>query len=419
MKSDLSRLMRERDLDALMISCPDGLSSVNTAFLYFTGPAHVTHGHIIVARRPGASSLEITLAHAPMERDEAARAAARAGLRLHSLGNYDMREIYRAVNGDRLAGQVELTRRLFNDLGVQGRVGFYGVDERGSSYIFLDALIDANFVEVVLEYGDDILSEARKTKDAEEAAQIRAACRLTEQVIGATRDFLRHHRVSGETLIKPDGNPLTVGDVKSFIRREEAALGLDDPGCIFAIGRDAGVPHSAGTASDTIQLGRTIVFDIFPRLPGGYYADITRTWCLGYATDEVLQAYALVKEAHDRAEAMLDTVRPSWEYNEMACDLFEAHGHPTPRQNPGLTEGYVHSLGHGFGLAVHEAPSMRLKALTGNDDPLPAGSIITNEPGLYYPDRGWGVRLEDDYWLNPDGPVERLTEFDRELVVAM
>lgn len=415
MKSDLSNLMRERDLDALMISCPDGLSSVNTAFRYFTGPAHVTNGHIVVARRPDDADLQITLVHTPMEREEAAR----TGLRLHSLGNYDLREIYQTVNGDRLAGQVELTRRLFNDLGVQGRVGFYGVDERGASYAFLDALIDANFVEVVLEYGDDILSEARKTKDADEAAQIRAACRLTGQVIGATREFLRGHRVSNETLLKPDGNPLTVGDVKAFIRREEAALGLDDPGCIFAIGRDAGVPHSAGAASDAIQLGRTIVFDIFPRLPGGYYADITRTWCLGYATDEVLQAYALVKEAHDRAEAMLDSTRPSWEYNERVCDLFEAHGHATPRQSPGLTEGYVHSLGHGFGLAVHEAPAMRLRALTGNDDPLPPGSVITNEPGLYYPDKGWGMRLEDDYWLNPNGTVERLTEFDQELVVPM
>lgn len=415
MKSDLSSLMRERNLDALMISCPDGLSSVNTSFLYFTSPAYVTNGHIVVARRPNHAELEITLIHTPMEREEAAR----TGLRLHSLGNYDLRDIYQTVKGDRLAGQVELIRRLFSDLGIQGRVGFYGVEERGASFVFLKALIDANFVEVVLEYDNDILSEARKTKDAGEVAQIRTACRLTEQVIGATRDFLRNHRVTGETLMKADGNPLTVGDVKAFIRREEAALGLDDPGCIFAIGRDAGFPHSAGTASDVIQLGRTIVFDIFPRLPGGYYADITRTWCLGYATDEVLQAYALVKEVHDRAEAMLDSTRPSWAYNEMACDLFEAHGHPTPRQNPGLTEGYVHSLGHGFGLAVHEAPTMRLRVLTGNDAPLPPGSVITNEPGLYYPDKGWGMRLEDDYWLNPNGTVERLTEFDRELVVPM
>ena len=433
MKTDLSRLMAERNMDALMISSPDGLSSVNTAFTYFTGPVHVTNGHIVVTRRQGdkvtdqpltlspahpvnlSSDLQITLIHTPMERDEAAK----TGLNLLSLGNYDMREIYRAAGGDRLAGQVEFTRRLFADLGVSGRVGFYGVDERGSAFLFLNALADAEFIEVVVEADNDILSEARATKDAAEVAQIRQACRLTEQVIGATRDFLRGHRVSRETLIKPDGSPLTVGDVKSFIRREEAGLGLDDPGCIFSIGRDAGVPHSAGTLTDPIRLGQTIVFDIFPRLPGGYYADITRTWCLGHATDEVLQAYELVKQVHDRTEAMFDLARPSWEYNEMACDVFEARGHKTPRQTPGVTEGYVHSLGHGFGLAVHEAPSMRLKALAGGDAPLPAGAIITNEPGLYYPDRGWGVRLEDDYWLNPNGAAERLTEFDRDLVVPM
>ncbi|MCS7060833.1 MAG: Xaa-Pro peptidase family protein [Anaerolineae bacterium] len=415
MKSDLPELMRRRNLDALMISCPDGLAPVNTAFRYFIGSAHVTHGHILIIRRGHEADLDCVLAHTAMERDEAAR----SGLRLHNLSQYDMREIYRSVDGDRLEAQVELIRRLFGDLGVRGRVGFYGLDERGAAYLLLDALAKAGFVEVVVEYENDILSEARSTKDAAEVAHIRQACQLTEQVIGATREFLRSHRIRGETLIRPNGEPLTVGDVKAFIRREEASLGLEDAGCIFAIGRDAGVPHSVGTASDVIQLGRTIVFDIFPRLPSGYHADITRTWCLGYAPDEVWQAYSLVQEVHDHVEGMLDSRRPSWEYNELACDLFEARGHPTPRLTPGTTEGYVHSLGHGFGLAVHEAPSMRLKALTGHDAPLPAGSVITNEPGLYYPDKGWGVRLEDDYWLNSDGSVERLTTFDRALVIPL
>ncbi len=428
MKQDLPNLMLERGLDALVISCPDGLNAVNTAFAYFVGPVHVTNGHVVVkvkaegGRRKdetGAASTSIpqlsaVLVHAPMERDEAAK----TGLSLHSLGHYDMRDIYAAVGGDRLAAQVEFTRRLLSDLDVSGRVGFYGVDQRGASFAFLNALADAEFVEVVTEYENDVISTARQTKDAGEVAHIRQACRLTEQVIGATRDFLSGHRTSGESLIKTDGEPLTVGDVKAFIRLEEAKLGLDDPGCIFSVGRDAGVPHSAGTLTDIIRLGQTIIFDIFPRLPGGYYADITRTWCLGYAPDEVLQAYELVMQVHDRAEAMFDTRRPGWEYQEMACDLFEARGHKTARQSPGISEGYVHSLGHGFGLAVHEAPSMRLKGLS-SEDPLPAGTIITNEPGLYYPDQGWGVRVEDDYWLNPEGGTERLTDFDRDLVIPL
>ncbi len=413
MKSDLPGLMQARGLDALVILGPDGLGAANTAFTYFTGAAHVTNGTIVV-KRGGDSRSESYLVHSPMERDEAAR----TGMQLVSASNYKMPEIIQQCNGDRLAARVEFMRRLFADLGVAGRVGFYGADSVGSSFSFLSALSRAEFVDVAAEYENDAISQARKTKDADEVAQIRRACRLTEGVIGETRDFLRRHRVSGDTLVRQDGAPLTVGDVKAFIRREEAAAGLDDPGCIFAIGRDAGVPHSAGTPGDPIRLGQTIVFDIFPRIAGGYHADITRTWCLGYASDEVRRAYEQVMQVHDSIAAVFDTQRMTYEYQDMACDIFEGYGHATIRQDLGAASGFVHSLGHGFGLDIHEPPGMGLRGMR-VDEPLQPGVIITNEPGLYYPERGYGIRVEDDYWCNPQGQFECLTSFDRGLVVPM
>jgi len=411
MKSDLPRLMQERDLDALVVIGPDGLGAANTAFTYFTGGAHVTNGTIVVKRDGSAY-----LVYAPMERDEAAK----TGLGLISASNYKMPEIIQQFKGDRLAARVEYTRRLFNDLGVSGRVGFYGADSVGSTFSFLAALsrADAMRVEVVTEYENDVISQARKTKDAQEVAQIRQACKLTEGVIGETQDYLRRYRVADDTLLKQDGAPLTIADVKSFIRREEAAAGLDDAGCIFAIGRDAGVPHSSGTPTDPIRLGQTIVFDIFPRLIGGYYADITRAWCLGHASDEVLAAYELVMKVHDDVAVAFDTQRFTYEFQDMACDIFEAHGHRTIRQDLSVTNGYVHSLGHGFGLDIHEAPGMGMKGMRADDRLLP-GTVITNEPGLYYPDKGWGIRVEDDYWCDPAGQFECLTCFDRSLIVPM
>ncbi|MCL4506177.1 MAG: Xaa-Pro peptidase family protein [Chloroflexi bacterium] len=413
MKSDLPRLMQERGLDALAVIGPDGLGAANTAFTYFTGATHVTNGTIIV-KRAGDNGSQSYLVHSPMERDEAAM----TGLQLVSASDYKMPQIIQQCNGDRLAARVEFMRRLFGDLGVGGRVGFYGADSVGATFSFLSALSRAEFVDVATEYENDVISQARKTKDGDEVAQIRQACRLTESVIGETRDFLRRQRVSGDVLIKQDGAPLTIGDVKAFIRREEAAAGLDDPGCIFAIGRDAGVPHSSGTPSDTIRLGQTIVFDIFPRIPGGYYADITRTWCLGYASDEVQRAYALVMKVHDDIAAAFNTQRNTYEFQDMACDIFESHGHATIRQDLSVTSGFVHSLGHGFGLDIHEPPGMGLRGVRA-DEQMQRGSIITNEPGLYYPDKGYGIRVEDDYWCNPQGEFECLTSFDRSLVVPM
>jgi Xaa-Pro aminopeptidase len=65
----------------------------------------------------------------------------------------------------------------------------------------------------------------------------------------------------------------------------------------------------------------------------------------------------------------------------------------------GLADAFGHSLGHGLGLEVHEAPRLAPTV----DAPLPAGAVVTIEPGVYFP--GWGgIRLEDDVWLGPDGP---------------
>jgi Xaa-Pro aminopeptidase len=410
MKTDLPRLMNERNLDALVVIGPDGMGPANAAFTYFVGDAHVTAGTIIMKRNG-----ESHIVHGTMEREEAAK----TGMNLISRAAYKFPEVLKQKNGDRLAAEVEVMKRIFADAGVSGRVGFYGADQVNTSFNFLNALIREEVCEVVTEGENDVLSAARVTKDAQEAALIRQTCQLTEAVIGATRDFLKSHRVQNETLLKADGTPLTIGDCKRFILREVAANGMRMHDCIFAIGRDAGIPHASGKPDDIIQLGKTIVFDIWPSGPGGYHSDITRTWCLGYAPDHVQQAYELVMKAHDLAEVMFNTSDFTYVFNEAVCDLFEANGHRTVRQDITTTSGYLHGLGHGFGLQVHESPGMSVKGWR-PDENFQAGTIVCNEPGLYYPDDprgGWGVRVEDDYWFNLEGKLERLTSFDRSLVI--
>jgi Xaa-Pro aminopeptidase len=412
MKTDLPRLMQERNLDALVVFGPDGLGPANSPFAYFVGDAHVTMGTVIV-KRDGTAYV----VHGPMEREEAAK----TGMNLISRAAYKFPEILKAKSGNKIAAEVELLKRVMSDIGVSGRVGFYGAEQANLAFNFLNTLIREEVYEVVAEGEDDTISAARVTKDAREAELIRQTCRLTEDVIGATRAFLQSHKVDGETLMKSDGAALTVGDVKRFIRREAATLGLTMHDCIFAIGRDAGIPHSSGTPSDPIMLGRTIVFDIFPSGPGGYHSDITRTWCLGYAPEHVQQAYDLVMQAHDMAEGMFNTADFTYVFNEAVCDLFETNGHRTVRQDFETHSGYMHGLGHGFGLSVHEPPSMSVKGWK-PDEKFQPGTIVCNEPGLYDPDDprgGWGVRIEDDYWFDENGKPHRLTEFDRSLVVQM
>jgi Xaa-Pro aminopeptidase len=113
----------------------------------------------------------------------------------------------------------------------------------------------------------------------------------------------------------------------------------------------------------------------------------------------------------------LEAGLPCPEFQRRTCDLFEAKGHPTIQSEPGTQDGYVHSLGHGLGLNVHERPWFGRNA--SSEDRLEQGSVVTIEPGLYYPDRGLGVRLEDTVWVRPDGKMEVLAEYPHDLILKM
>ena len=168
-----------------------------------------------------------------------------------------------------------------------------------------------------------------------------------------------------------------------------------------------------------LRLGQTIVFDIFPgEASGGYFYDFTRTWSLGYATPEAQKLYDEVQAVYDKVIENIDLNAQFKEYQKLVCEEFNKNGHKTPMHSEGvLTEGYVHSLGHGLGLNVHERPSSR--HTDGEDNILKPGVIVTIEPGLYYPEKGIGFRIEDSYWVRPDGQFEKLAEYPYDFVLPM
>jgi Xaa-Pro aminopeptidase len=210
-----------------------------------------------------------------------------------------------------------------------------------------------------------------------------------------------------------------VRDVKRKIQLWLAERGGEDPeGLIFAIGRDAGVPHSRGNPQDVIEVGKPIVFDFFPQeAGGGYFYDITRTWCLGHAPRQVEEVYRDVLAAYRHACAMLEPDTLCRTVQTQTCRFLEARGHPTLLNSPQTEVGYCHSLGHGVGLNLHEEP--RFNHLEANGDRLLPGSVITVEPGLYYPERELGVRLENTLWARPDGTLEVLADLPLDLVLKM
>lgn len=166
-----------------------------------------------------------------------------------------------------------------------------------------------------------------------------------------------------------------------------------------------------------LRAGQSIVFDLFPReLGGGYHHDVTRTWCIGYAPSEVQAAYDDVMEAFDRSIETYAVGKSTHLMQEAVLDSFEAKGHPTGRTNPGGMEGYMHSLGHGVGLNIHERPSITHLR---QDDQFAVGNCITIEPGLYYPEKGFGVRVEDLFIITDAGELISLTPFRKDLVLPV
>jgi Xaa-Pro aminopeptidase len=204
-----------------------------------------------------------------------------------------------------------------------------------------------------------------------------------------------------------DWQQLTLGDLKRFVSAEIARLGMiEDHETILSQGRDAGVPHSRGDASARVRPSVPIVLDIFPAdKASGYFFDLTRTFCVGEIPDDLRRIHADVLDAFTRARDAMRPDTPASSYQALVCDLFEAKGYATLRSNPATLEGYVHSLGHGVGLEIHEKPSFTLTP--SNHDLIETGDIVTIEPGLYFPDREIGVRIEDTFVVREDG-VETL-----------
>jgi Xaa-Pro aminopeptidase len=405
-KRDIDALMKERGIDVAAVTGP--VKGSATMF-YMVNGAAISHALVIKKRGE-----EPILLCASMEREEAAA----SGLETIDTSKYDYVQILKDAGGDRIRAQVEYYRTVFDELGVSGKTAFYGLGGVGSSWVLLRELDKAlPEVTIVGEFTDDVFLTARATKGPEEIARIKEVGRLTREIVGHTIDFIRSHDRKGETFIKDDGSKLTIGDCKAEIRVALARRRLiEEVDTIFAIGRDAGIPHSRGNDPDPIELGKTIVFDIFPQeQSGGYFFDFTRTFVFGDASAEVLESYRHLEDCYNAVSGKLKAGETASIYQTMTCEFFEKLGYETPRTNSQVTNGYVHSLGHGIGLQIHEKPS--LSDYTGNEDRLDVGAVFTFEPGLYFPDKGYGMRIEDVYHVTEAGEIENLTNFPRDLVV--
>lgn len=415
MKADIPALMRARRLDAIVVR---GDTDTSTDLAYLVGGVKLENA-LYLQKADGPPLLIAS----PLERD----AAARTGYRLRLWSDYDLIEYTKRHHNDRFRAAVAILGDVLRDEGVSGRVGFYGLADQGYSYLFLRALAAANpHLEIVGEAYPNLFHIARQTKDAEELAAMRRVGQQTARLLDSVFDFLSRQHARDGVLVHADGRPVTVGDVKTHIRMELARLHLAEAHeNIFCPGAEAAVPHNTGQPDRVLRLGESIVFDVFPYDPTtGYFHDVTRTFFLGYAPDPLAERWEHVKTVFDRVMAALHVGERCTFYQEMVCTYFEGLGFPTLRLDPKTRRGYIHSLGHGLGLDIHEPPALNL--MPDNDTVLQPGHVFTIEPGLYEPDTppnggpgGWAVRLEDTVAFDPEGRLVNLTAYPYPMVIPV
>jgi Xaa-Pro aminopeptidase len=273
--------------------------------------------------------------------------------------------------------------RVLGDLGITGSLGV-----ESHALTVRDAERVGGLTRARVVPAAEQVERLRAIKSPEEVAAIRAAAELAQEALAEVLPGVRPGQGEREIAAALEG----------ALRRRGSEWHPFPT--IVASGPRSALPH-ARTSARTVGGGEWLLLD-FGAQVDGYCADLTRTVVVGARADDRQRAmYELVRSAQQRA---LEHLRPGMtgrEGDALAREVIAARG---------FADAFGHSLGHGLGLEVHEAPRLAPTA----EGVLPAHAVVTVEPGVYFP--GWGgVRLEDDVYLGPDGP-ERLSDGRTELV---
>ncbi|CCF64291.1 M24 family metallopeptidase [Nocardia cyriacigeorgica] len=236
-----------------------------------------------------------------------------------------------------------------------------------------------------------LVEQLRMVKDACEVERLRAACAVGDAALATLleRGALRPGRTERQV----------ARDLEwAMFEHGGEAVAFET---IVAAGANSAVPHHRPTDA-VLAAGDFVKLD-FGAVVGGYHSDMTRTLVLGPPTDWQREVYELVRQAQAAGREALRPGVPVADVDAAARAVIDAAGHGAL---------FVHGLGHGVGLRIHEAPGIA-KAGTGT---LLSGVAVTVEPGVYFPGRG-GVRIEDTLVVREGGP-ELLTRTSKDLTVV-
>ena len=257
------------------------------------------------------------------------------------------------------------------------RLGFESKDITVDTRNVMRRALKKDGVHTKMIAAGDLCDQLRTVKDDRETALIRQAAAISD----AAAEYARQIAHAGMTEIE------LAWEIESHMRQngsEPVSFSV-----ICASGPNSALPHAKPTQR-SINPGEPIVLD-FGACAGGYTSDLTRTIYCEEPDSQFKKLYNIVLSAQQAAIEKIRSGMKASEADAIARSVI---------QNAGYGDYFGHSLGHGIGLEVHEAPFLG----PSSKDTLEEGMVFTIEPGIYLP--GWGgIRIEDDALLQNNGVV--------------
>lgn len=390
MLGELDKKMEEENVEAFVVWSPE--LAYDEDFFYLTRANVPMGGHYVKAQGEEPVLLVTDIEKPIVERETIVK-------RVRSSADYGMAGKVKRHGKEK--ARIMMFEELLSEAGVEksDEVFWYGEHCRLS---LVDGLREKGY-RIKAKEGD-LIGGLKAVKDAKEIEWIRSNGAAAEKVLRDTIELLRNcEKRSGELMKGPE--PLRVGDVKKFMYARCIDEELDNlqGDIIVAPAEEGAEPHNLGTWDRVLREGEPIVLDFFPKgARNKYWFDTTRTVVVGKADEEVRRAFEAVREAQEIAMDHMKTGNEAQLPHNKVVEFFESKG---------VRDKYVHSLGHGLGVKVHEEPHIN----NGITKLLREGNVLTVEPGLYFPGK-FGIRLEDVLLITSKG-VENLSKLEKTLEI--
>lgn len=282
-------------------------------------------------------------------------------------------------------GRNKTLAEMLSDLAIENSIKNLGFEEdvlTFKAYSEYRERLKCGFVPM-----KGMVERIRMIKDAAELDIMRKAAAIADEAFGHMLGF-----------IQPGMTEREIGIELEMHMKKNGAASLSFPS-IVASGTRSSLPHGEATEK-RVAVGEFLTLD-YGCVYKEYCSDMTRTIVLGKPSEKMVEIYNVVLEAQLLAAKSFREGAVAVDVDRIARDYIAKAGYG---------ENFGHSLGHGVGRQVHEAPTIGYR----NSTVLKAGMVVTNEPGIYLPGFG-GVRIEDILVITEDGS-EVMSKSTKELI---